>query len=270
MIGLEVIILMLIMIALGGVLICAGVFFMPVGGAPAAMSTATGIATGCEMMATGAGITGLLMATALYKWPSYIVMLNAGISSAIMMCMTMFFANLIVIFGKGVPPALATVDRDPVTKDNVKPYVTPGTVGHGVPTASFISGFIGAFLGGVGGALTLIPILRAALALSSSKLSSVGINTLFEPIEWMSAGYQHVPLFVLACMCALAMYFVNANIAAYSIRGVIEGWWDPKFKRLPKTALVCFIASLVFGVLVLLLLNSDAFIYTTSLIGGGM
>lgn len=265
MIGLEVMITILIMIAIGGVLICTGVFFMPVGGAPAAMSTATGIATGCEMMAAGAGITGLLMSAALYGQPSYIVVLNAGISSAIMMCVTMLVANLIVIFGKGVPPALATVEKDPVTKENVKPFVTPGTVGHGVPTASFVSGFIGAFLGGIGGALTFIPILRVALSISQGL--SAGIDVLLGAFT-VSAGYQHVPLFVLAGMCALAMYFINANIAAYSIRGVIEGWWDPKFKRLPKTAVTCFVASLVFGILALLLLNSDAFVTVLRMVGG--
>lgn len=248
---------MLVMVAVGGVLICVGVFFMPVGGAPAAMSTATGIATGCEMMAAGAGITGLLMAAALYSQPPYIVIINAGISSGIMMCVTMFVANLIVVFGKGVPPALATVDRDPVTRENVRPYVTPGTVGHGIPTASYVSGFIGAFLGGVGGALTFIPVLRIALS-----------KALGQPIDLFGAvprvmsnlWHHHVPFFVLAGICALAMYFINANIAAYSIRGVIEGWWDPKFKRLPKTALACFIASLVFGTLLLLLLSNETFV----------
>ncbi|MEM0083659.1 MAG: tetrahydromethanopterin S-methyltransferase subunit D [Candidatus Nezhaarchaeales archaeon] len=266
MIGLDVMIIILIMIAVGGVLICAGVFFMPVGGAPAAMSTATGIATGCEMMAAGAGITGLLMSAALYGQPSYIVILNAGISSAIMMCITMLVANFIIIFGKGVPPALATVERDPVTKENVKPFVTPGTVGHGVPTASYVSGFIGAFLGGIGGALTFIPILRVALSISQGQPLSV--NVLLGAFT-VNVGHQHVPLFVLAGICALSMYFINANIAAYSIRGVIEGWWDPKFKRLPKTAITCFVASLVFGTLALLLLNSEAFITVLKMVRGG-
>ncbi|MEM0319954.1 MAG: tetrahydromethanopterin S-methyltransferase subunit D [Candidatus Nezhaarchaeales archaeon] len=266
MIGLDVMIIMLVMMAVGGVLICTGVFFMPIGGAPAAMSTATGIATGCEMMAAGAGITGLLMSAALYGQPSYLVILNAGISSAIMMCITMLVANLIVIFGKGVPPALATVEKDPVTRENVKPFVTPGTVGHGVPTASFVSGFIGAFLGGIGGALTFIPVLRAALSISQGQ--AVNVDKLLGAFT-VSIGHQHVPLFVLAGVCALAMYFINANIAAYSIRGVIEGWWDPKFKRLPKTAVACFVASLVFGVLVLLLLNSEAFITVLKMVKGG-
>jgi tetrahydromethanopterin S-methyltransferase subunit D len=258
---------MLIMVAVGGILICAGVFFMPVGGAPAAMSTATGIATGCEMMATGSGITGLLMAAALYSQPSYIVMINAGISSGIMMCVTMLVANLIVVFGKGVPPALATADKDPVTKEYVRTYVTPGTVGHGVPTACFVSGFIGAFLGGVGGSLTFIPVLRVAL----SKALGQPVD-LFGAIEGTEAWHNYVPFFVLAGICALAMYFINANIAAYSIRGVIEGWWDPKFKKLPKTALACFVASLVFGLLLLLLFSNEAFVKALSSLlqlGGG-
>ncbi|MGZ5563265.1 MAG: tetrahydromethanopterin S-methyltransferase subunit D, partial [Halobacteriota archaeon] len=47
-------------IILGGILIGAGVHFIPVGGAPAAMSQATGVGTGTTMLAAASGLTGLI------------------------------------------------------------------------------------------------------------------------------------------------------------------------------------------------------------------
>ena len=49
----------LIGIIIGGVLIGFGVHFVPVGGAPAAMGQAPGIATGVAMLAAGGGLAGL-------------------------------------------------------------------------------------------------------------------------------------------------------------------------------------------------------------------
>ena len=49
----------LIGVVIGGVLIGFGVHFVPVGGAPAAMGQAPGIATGVAMLAAGAGLAGL-------------------------------------------------------------------------------------------------------------------------------------------------------------------------------------------------------------------
>jgi tetrahydromethanopterin S-methyltransferase subunit D len=212
------------------------------------MSTATGLATGCEMLAAGSGITGLLMTAALHiqtspTWPAWFIIVNAGISAALMLAVVFLVANALCITSRGIPPTLATVERDPVTRDYLKPYVTPGTVGHGIPTACFISGMIGGFLGGVGGALTSTVIYRV----------SCGCLDLAEVLGVAPSLPLQVPFMALATVAALGIYFINANIAAYSIRGVIEGWWDPKFRKwLPRTTLVCFIASVVFGVAVLL------------------
>jgi tetrahydromethanopterin S-methyltransferase subunit D len=242
------IIIILILIAIGGTLICAGVFFIPVGGAPAAMGTSTGLATGCEMLAAGSGITGLLMTAALHiqttpTWPAWFIVINAGISSALMLSVSFLIANVLYTTGCGIPPALATVEHDPVTKENLKPYITPGTVGHGVPTACFISGIIGGLLGGIGGGLTATVIYRV----------SCGCLNLSEILGVAPSLPLQVPFMALASVTAIGIYFINANIAAYSIRGVVEGWWDPKFRKsLPKTLLVCFIASIVFGVAALL------------------
>ena len=43
----------ILFVAIGGVMIGAGVHFIPVGGAPAAMATATGVGTGTAMLGTG-------------------------------------------------------------------------------------------------------------------------------------------------------------------------------------------------------------------------
>ena len=232
-------IMALVLIAISGVLICIGVFLLPIGGAPAAMGTATGVATGAEMMAAGSGLTGLLMACALYNEPAWVVMVNAGISSSIMMTVLMLSANVIYMLGRGIPPALATVEIDPVTKENNKPFITPGTVGHGVPTGGYVSGIFGSFVGGVGGALTFIPMYRFS-------------SGIFDLLGSLPQTRPDLSAISLACITALGIYFINANIAAYSIKGVIEGWWDPKFKQIGRVATVCFIASFLFGIMVLL------------------
>lgn len=241
-------ILILVAIAIAGVLISIGTMLLPIGGAPAAMFTSTGIATGAEMMLTGSGITGILMSAALFRENGLIAMVNAGLSSAIMMSTTMLICNFLAVYGRGVPPALSTRGRDPVTGENVKIYITPGTTGHGVPTACFISGVIGAFLGGLGGALTFIPVFRVLMFKALGLTPSIG--AMFSQLE---VPVSSVPTsIVIAATTALGMFLINANITAYAIRGVIEGWWDPKFKAAPRVASACLLASLIFGGIVLL------------------
>jgi tetrahydromethanopterin S-methyltransferase subunit D len=57
--------LMIGSIAVAGVLIGGGVHFLPVGGAPAAIATATGVGTGTAMLAAGSAMTGLITAAAM-------------------------------------------------------------------------------------------------------------------------------------------------------------------------------------------------------------
>ena len=52
----------------------------------------------------------------------------------------------------------------------------------------------------------------------------------------------------LAGIFALGTFFINSVVASYNIGGTIEGFHDPKFKRLPRGALACIIASLVIGI----------------------
>jgi tetrahydromethanopterin S-methyltransferase subunit D len=231
----------LILIAVGGVLIALGVFFIPVGGAPAAMSTATGVATGCEMIVVGAGATGLFTAATLYNQFLLLVIVTAGVSSAIMMGVTMLVLNLIVVYGVGAPPSFARKEYDPVTKEHVKPYVTPGTVGHGIPTATYLGGQFGAFLAGLGGALTFSVMYRFTCGVGMGEMLGVLAQT-----------SPNVAAIALSAITAVGAYLINANITAYSIRGVIESWIDPKFEAVPRTLAACFSASLLFGILIVL------------------
>jgi tetrahydromethanopterin S-methyltransferase subunit D len=56
----------ILLIAISGTLICLGVHFIPVGGAPAAMAQATGIGTGTVELAAGSGLVGLLTGAYMY------------------------------------------------------------------------------------------------------------------------------------------------------------------------------------------------------------
>ncbi|MDI9645415.1 MAG: tetrahydromethanopterin S-methyltransferase subunit D [Archaeoglobales archaeon] len=215
----------IVLLIIAGILIVIAVHHIPVGGAPAAMAMATGVGTGTVQLATGAGLTGLVSAGYMYHFAGvdpYIVLLSGGIGSTLMIGITMLIGNVIYIFGVGVPPVSAKVKFDPITKDRQDIYVSPGTEGHGIPTVSFVSGIIGGFIGGVGGSLTYVV------------LNEVGINP------------------AISAFIAIGFFIANAVIAAYNIAGTIEGFHDPKFKRLPKAILSSlivsgFIAAVVIG-----------------------
>ena len=224
---------LIIFVAIGGVLIGAGVHFIPVGGAPAAMATATGVGTGTAMLAAGAGLTGLITAATMTGQPWYIIGIGGAIGAMIMMGITMLVANYIYVYGAGVVPAAAKVEVDPLTGRNQEKYKTPGTEGHGVPFSCFISGLIGGLFGGFGGGLVYYAINVASLQgnFANDALVSVG----------------------LAAILGVAVFFVNAVIASYNIGGTIEGFTDPKFKRIGAGAVSCLIASIVLGIFCLLI-----------------
>jgi len=225
-------ILLIIYIALGGILIGGGVHFMPVGGAPAAISTATGVGTGTAMLAAGSGLTGLITAAVMVGQPVYLIALAGAVGAMLMVGITMLFANIIYIFGIGVVPSSAKVDVDPITKWNQDKYVTQGTEGHGVPTICFVSGIIGAFLGGAGGGVVYYAIHEAFINM---------------------AGITPVVVGGLAAIVAIGVFFVNAVVASYNIGGTIEGFHDPKFKRLPRGILAAAIVSVAMGIFVFIL-----------------
>jgi tetrahydromethanopterin S-methyltransferase subunit D len=228
-------------VTVGGVLIGGGVHFIPVGGAPAAIATATGVGTGTAMLAAGGGMTGLITAAALTGQPLWLVLASGAIGSALMLGITMLVGNFIYVWGVGCVPASAKVDVDPITKLEQSKFVTPGTEGHGIPTVCFVSGIIGGLLGGIGGGL-IYYYLYNALAETSAFALTAGATL-------------SIAAAALAGILAVAVFFINAVVASYNIGGTIEGFHDPKFKRLPRGLLACFIASLVTGIVSILFIQ---------------
>ncbi len=223
-------------ITVGGVLIGGGVHFVPVGGAPAAMATATGVGTGTAMLAAGAGLTGLITAALMTGQSPLMIMAAGAVGAMLMIGITMLVGNLIFVYGVGCVPASAKVTVDPITRLNQEKYVSPGTEGHGLPTVCFISGLIGAALGGIGGGLIYWGLFEALQGTGFAE-AAVGLAGIF----------------------AVGIFFINAVIASYNIGGTIEGFHDPKFKKIGSGIVACLIASVVIGVISLLLINGGVF-----------
>lgn len=223
---------LIIFITLGGIFIGGGVHFIPVGGAPAAMSTATGVGTGTAMLAAGAGLTGLITAASMSGQPFYIIAIAGAIGAMIMMGITMLIANFIYVFGVGIVPCSAKVPKDPITGLNQEIYKTPGTEGHGVPTVCYISGLIGGLLGGAGGGLVYYAL--------QNSLTNI-------------AGLTPAAIVALAAILSVGVFFINSVIASYNIGGTIEGFHDPKFKRIGTGIIACAIASIVIAIFCVLL-----------------
>ncbi len=227
--------IILVCIIIGGMLGSLGVHLLPVGGAPAAMATATGIATGCVMLMTGSAVTGLFTASTVATfWESnpsvLLVSLSGGVGAMLMMGFTMLIANLIYIFGAGVVPVSGRAAVDPITKESQTEYKTPRTDGHGVPNVCFYSGMIGGLAGGFGGALIYVVL--------------------------ESDAYANIPV-AIAVVVALGIFIANAIMAAYNIGGTIEGFHDPKFKERIVTGLTCaFVISLMCGIIVVIAIET--------------
>jgi|BioPla2DNA2_1021312.scaffolds.fasta_scaffold00402_34 tetrahydromethanopterin S-methyltransferase subunit D len=239
--------LMIGAVTVAGVLIGGGVHFLPVGGAPAAIATATGVGTGTAMLAAGSAMTGLITAAAMTGSPLWLILAAGAVGSMLMIGITMLVGNWVYVWGVGTVPASAKVETDPLTKYNQEKYVTPGTEGHGIPTVCYVSGIIGGLLGGIGGGLAYWAMYE----------SLIGITSFATPLKY--AGVELVPAAMVAGIFALGLFFVNAVIASYNIGGTIEGFHDPKFKRIPKGALACLIASLVTGIIGVLIIKGGAF-----------
>lgn len=63
----------------------------------------------------------------------------------------------------------------------------------------------------------------------------------------------------VAAIFAVGIFFINAVIASYNIGGTIEGFHDPKFKRIGRGIVACLIASIVAGALSTLLVYGGVF-----------
>lgn len=225
--------LILLSILIGSTLIGIGVHFIPVGGAPAALSTTAGIPTGAPMITIGMGITGILATTLVIKEPALIVLLSGIMASVMMLTVTMLFSNIIHVYGVGVPIASGSYEKDVITNFKQEEYVSPGTTGHGIPTVSFISGIIGATLGGLGGSLVYYTIYN-----------------------YLSAASSNTGIISISAFMAVLAFFIMAVLSSYNIGGTIQGFYDKKFKNKIISGIIsCIILSLLLSVTYVLILG---------------
>jgi len=230
----------LIGIVVGGVLIGFGVHFVPVGGAPAAMGQAPGIATGVAMLAAGAGLAGLFGGAWAADQGLLIAVITGGVGGGMMMAITCMMVNFVYVFGMGIPAASGKVLKDPITGDSQPEFKSQGTEGHGLPFVSFVGGVIGGALGGAGGTLIYLELLNLYKATLPTVMNASATQVL--PIAIATAG-----------MFAIGLFLVNAVLTAYNITGTIEGPHDPKFKRWPRSVVASAVASALCGLVAILI-----------------
>ena len=228
MVAIDPNLLYVLLIAISGTLICAAVHFIPVGGAPAAMAQATGIGTGTVELAAGSGLVGLITASYMYANPSVsmpLVVAAGAMGSMVMLASAMFAGSLVYAYGVAVPFASAQVKKDPITGQRQDLYMSKGTQGHGIPTICFVSGVVGAALGGAGGGLIYYSLMQ-----------------IYTPLIATSAA-------AVAGVFTMGVFYVNSVIPSYGVGGTIEGVHDPKFKRvIGKDVLTSFSISLLCGI----------------------
>ncbi|VVB91044.1 Tetrahydromethanopterin S-methyltransferase subunit D [uncultured archaeon] len=160
-----------------------------------------------------------------------LVLDSGALGSMIMIASTMLAGNLIYGYGVGVPFASAQIKKDPITGERQDTYMSKGTQGQGIPTVCYVSGIIGAALGGIGGSLiyyVLVGIYGQFLSMASA-VAVAGVFT-------------------------MGVFYVNAVVPSYGVGGTIEGFHDPKFRRvLPKDAFTSFLVSLLLGIVAILI-----------------
>ncbi|MFA5268946.1 MAG: tetrahydromethanopterin S-methyltransferase subunit D [Methanoregula sp.] len=233
----------LIGVIVGGILIGFGTHFVPVGGAPAAMGQAPGIATGVAMLAAGAGLAGLFGGAWAAEQGIVIAVITGGVGGGLMMAITCMMVNFIYVFGMGIPSASGKVANDPITGDSQAEYKSQGTEGHGLPFISFVGGVIGGALGGAGGTLIYIQLLTLYEEMLPGVMNVPATQ-----------AAQVMPIAVSAAgMFAVGLFLVNAVLTAYNITGTIEGPHDPKFSRWPRSVVASAVASALCGLVAVLI-----------------
>ena len=220
----------LVGVIIGGVLIGFGTHFVPVGGAPAAMGQAPGIATGVAMLAAGAGLAGLFGGAWAAEQGLVVATITGGVGGGLMMAITCMMVNFVYVFGMGIPAASGKVAKDPITGDTQTEYKSQGTEGHGLPFVSFVGGVVGGILAGGGGTLIYLQLLSLYEATLPAVMDLPPAQVI--PIAVAAAG-----------MFAVGLFLVNAVLTAYNITGTIEGPHDPKFKRWPRAIVASAVAS---------------------------
>ena len=213
-------------IIIGGIIVGICVHFIPAS-AVGAMSASTGIATGPSMLSTGCGLAGLYAAGYMIGESLPIVVLSGAMGSALMIICTMLLANTICAFGTGVAPVAGSYDKDPITGWRQKPFMSPGTDGHSMPTTTALSGIIGALLGGAGGSLVFVSVY-----------------------EMISPILESTTAVTIAGMVGAGVFLINCVIPAYVLVGKSEGMTDKKMKLMHKTFASCLIVSVITAVFV--------------------
>jgi len=230
----------LIGIIVGGVLISFGVHFVPVGGAPAAMGQAPGIATGVAMLAAGGGLAGLFGGAWAAEMGIWVALGAGAMGGGLLMAITCLMVNVVYVYAMGIPAASGKVDKDPITGDTYDGYRSKGTEGHGLPFISYVGGVIGGLLAGAGGTLIYLELL------------SVYQEALPSFLGMTPEGMQTLAV-SLAGIFAVGMFLVAAVLTAYNITGTIEGPHDPKFKRWPRAVIGSSAACAACGLVAILL-----------------
>ena len=232
----------LIGIIIGGVLIGFGTHFVPVGGAPAAMGQAPGIATGVAMLADWSGLAGLFGGAwaAAAGQDLIVVFITGGVGGGLMMAITCMMVNFVYVFGMGIPSASGKVAKDPITGDTQAEFKSQGTRGTR-PSVRLIRWRCNRRFPWWCRRYTH---LRRLLNLYKAALPSVmGVT-----------AAQVMPIAVsVAGMFAVGMFLVNAVLTAYNITGTIEGPHDPKFKRWPRAIVASAVASALCGLVAILI-----------------
>ena len=123
--------------------------------------------------------------------------------AAIMLASTMLAGGLIYAYGVAVPFASAQVKKDPITGERQDIYVSKGTQGQGIPTICFVSGIVGAGLGGAGGGLIYFVLMGYYTPLIATSAAAV------------------------AGVFTMGVFYVNSVIPSYGVGGTIEGVHDP-------------------------------------------
>lgn len=243
----------ILLIGLSGTLICLAVHFIPVGGAPAAMAQATGIGTGTVELAAGSGLVGLITASYMYAHESspdpYLIMAAGAMGAAIMLASTMFAGGLIYAYGVAVPFASAQVKRDPITGERQDLYISKGTQGQGIPTICFVSGVVGAALGGAGGGLIYFVLMQYYTPPMIQYYTPL-IAGSAETVETVAKATAAA----VAGVFTMGVFYVNSVIPSYGVGGTIEGVHDPKFKRVvPKDVFTSAIVSMLCGIIAIMI-----------------
>jgi tetrahydromethanopterin S-methyltransferase subunit D len=198
------------------------------------MAQATGIGTGTVQLAAGAGLTGLVSAGFMMNVTDNLLLIVASgaVGAMIMIAVTMIVGTWVYVYGVGCVPSSAKVKVDPITKYRQDLYVSQGTEGHGLPTVSFVSGVIGAALGGIGGSLVYYSLIEVGMSVG---LERAGVTN----------SVTGNSLVAVAAIFAIGIFFVNSVIPSYNIGGTIEGFHDPKFKKWPKAVISSFVATIL-------------------------